>query len=142
MTSQRRPINTANTDPVALNLLFKCKNDHFVGCEDSCDDEYANFQLKADEGGDLSDESFRSSTNDRTTEDSCESVWESSVSEFETAMEDDPSENRERDQRFKANRAQHYFMKQALQHGKELLETDDDSESENETHNGIGIGRK
>ena len=100
-----------------------------VGCEESGDE--VNFNLK-DDKGELSDSEGEYNDSSRSNdhmEESCESVsggWESSVSEFE----DDGSRGRERNEKFKAIRAQHYFMKQAIQHGKELIESEDEEEDE------------
>lgn len=38
----------------------------------------------------------------------------------------DDNEDQEHEMRFRSMRAQHYFMKQALLRGKELIETDDE----------------
>lgn len=60
--------------------------------------------------------------------------WESSMSEFETdadaasASEINDKEEEEKHEKFKSMRAQHYFMRQSLQRGKELIETDDDDD--------------
>ena len=62
--------------------------------------------------------------------------WESSMSEFETDADADTDtdadieveekEEKVKHEKFKSMRAQHYFMRQSLKKGKELIETDDD----------------
>ena len=83
------------------------------------------FKLKEDESeeGSLSDSSFRRAS--ITSTGSSSVGWESSLSEFEETDEAD-TEEPHRKEAFKAMRAQHYFMKQALKRGKELIETDDE----------------
>ena len=63
-----------------------------------------------------------------TTEASNSGGWESSMSEFETDA--DTEDDKEKHEKFKTMRAQHYFMSQSLRRGKELIETDDDFEEE------------
>lgn len=96
---------------------------NFLDYED-CADE--GFKLKSGgdetEEGSLSDSSFRKST--CSSNGSC--GWESSLSEVDTDMD----ESTESHEAFKSLRSQHYFMKQALQRGKELIETEDDEEYE------------
>lgn len=96
------------------------------------------FNLKDDEGI-LSEESFRSEKNFDSRESSCSisnsnsSGWESSISEFETETDADADDSKieeERKERFKAVRAQHYFMERAFQHGKEFIYNDQDDNSE------------
>lgn len=51
------------------------------------------------------------------------------MSEFET---DEDGESREKREKFVSMRAQHYFMKQSLQRGKNLMESDDDDDEDEE----------
>lgn len=64
------------------------------------------------------------------TESSFAGGWESSMSEFETEADADAEEKEKgekvKHEKFKSMRAQHYFMRQSLKKGKELIETDDD----------------
>lgn len=49
------------------------------------------------------------------------------MSEFETDEgEVDSEESREKHEKFISMRAQHYFMKQSLQRGKHLIESDEE----------------
>ena len=88
--------------------------------------------MKEDESeeGSLSDSSFRRAS--ITSTGSSSVGWESSLSEFEETDEAD-TEEPHRKEAFKAMRAQHYFMKQALKRGKELIETDDEDDVEIES---------
>ena len=93
-------------------------------------------RLGCDESGDeafkLRDEELRGQSE---SEASFSHGWESSISEFETDADTTGSEftdNEEyiKHEKFKSLRAQHYFMKQSLQKGKELIETDEGEEDE------------
>lgn len=88
---------------------------HFLGCDESGDDVFK-----------LRDEEL---TGQSEYETSFSGGWESSMSEFETdadAAEAVEKEDKMKHEKFKSMRAQHYFMRQSLQKGKELIETDDD----------------
>lgn len=80
------------------------------------------------EGAESSEESIQTKTTNSTsqylTQSDTSTCWESSVSEFEDSKDEEVEEEHER--RFRSMRAQHYFMKQALMRGKELIETDEE----------------
>lgn len=99
-----------------------------LDCEED-DEAEKKFNLKDDEGT-LSEESFRVGSRESYSN-SNSSGWESSISEFETDA-DDYKTDEERKERFKAFRAQHYFMKKALQHGKQFIYDDSGEEDEGE----------
>ena len=99
-----------------------------VGC-DECGDE--GFKLRSGdetEEGSLSDSSFRRASITSTGSSNGSTGWESSLSEIETDMDADNEEAKAGSEAFKSMRSQHYFMKQSLQRGKELIETDEDDE--------------
>lgn len=108
--------------PFQHGIYGSSKNVHFtfnlyfmLGCDESGDDV---FKLRDAEltGQSENEASF-----------SVSGGWESSMSEFETDA--DASSAKEEDikhEKFKSLRAQHYFMRQSLQRGKELIGTDDD----------------
>lgn len=98
-------------------------NFYFLGCDESGDDVFK-----------LRDEDL---TGQSENEISFSGGWESSMSEFETdadaATADAAADNEEeqvKHEKFKSMRAQHYFMRQSLQRGKELIETDDDDDDD------------
>jgi len=80
----------------------------------------------------LRDEEGGSLTGQSENEASFSGGWESSMSDFEVEADADveaeveEKEEKVKHEKFKSMRAQHYFMRQSLKKGKELIETDDD----------------
>lgn len=117
--SQKLRFNTDNTVQVSPEKVLK-KMKLFVGCDEGGDDV---FKLKAG-GDDIYEEGAcrrNSSVSSMGNLSEESGGWESSLSEFEDA---------EHEEKFKSLRAQHYFMKQAIARGKELIGTDDEEEEE------------
>ncbi len=88
----------------------------FKGCDESGDDV---FKLRSETEGE------ESVAGQSENEAAC-CGWESSMSEFETDADVDAQVDAAKHEKFKSMRAQHYFMRQSLQRGKDLIETDDD----------------
>lgn len=100
-----------------------------LGCEECADEAFKLKSGEETEEGSLSDSSFRRASITSTTSitSSSGSGWESSLSDVES---DNGHDETETEAAFKSMRSQHYFMKQALQRGKELIETEDEGEYE------------
>ena len=100
-----------------------------LGCDECAEDAFKLRSGDETEEGSISDSSFRRASFASSTTGGS-GGWESSLSEFETDVEADTEESKGTNGEFKSMRAQHYFMKQALQRGKELIETEDEEEYE------------
>lgn len=96
-----------------------------LGCEECADEAFKLKSGEETEEGSLSDSSFRRASITSAGGSSSGSGWESSLSDVESDHVETETEAA-----FKSMRSQHYFMKQALQRGKELIETEDEGEYE------------
>lgn len=131
--SPRRPSSTVNTVQVNCGFIFCFLLFFSVGCDESGD----VFTLKNEIGNEEDDftdsssseqfQNYNTNSNNYSNVFTDSSNWESSVSEFEDS-EGPLMTAEKRENQFKSMRAQHYFMKQALMRGKELIETETEDE--------------